>query len=479
MHFQRIIPPLGLLLVVLAGAMLLPAMVDLASGNSDWQVFLASAFFTGGVGAYLYLGFRGASARRWSRRDGFVFVAVSWFVVAVAAALPFHFSTAPISGIGAFFESVSGLTTTGATVLGGLDTMPPGILLWRSLLHWIGGVGIVVLSVFLFPFLKLGGQHLFALESSDTAEKSFARFEEYALRILFAYVLLTALCTFGYDVLGMTFFEAINHAMATVSTGGFSTSDLSIGKFNSLAIVWWAILFMFIGGLPFMVVLFMFSPRRKFDVQILYFLGIIAVAVALILVALELRGDILDFSTFSSVAFTVTAIITTTGFVFRDYGGWPTAALLVIFLITVLGACSGSTAGGLKVFRIVILVQMCRAAIGRVLWPNAVRSMKYGERPFDEDVGLAVVAFGVLYVATLIAGAILLSLSGHDLITAVSASATALANVGPGLGPVVGPAFNFAALSDFDLAILSLQMLLGRLEIMSIVVLLAPALWRD
>ena len=204
MHYERIVPPLGLLLCLAGLGMLVPAIVDLATANRDWQVFLTSAFLSGGIGAFLFLGFRNRRPGAWNRRDGFVFVAASWLVLSIAGALPFYFAEVRMSAADAFFESVSGLTTTGSTVITGLDDLPHGILMWRSILQWTGGVGIVVLSVFLFPFLKLGGQHLFALESSDTAEKSFARFEEYAVRILLLYLLLTMACTISYDALGIT-----------------------------------------------------------------------------------------------------------------------------------------------------------------------------------------------------------------------------------------------------------------------------------
>lgn len=479
MQFEKIVPPLGLLLCLASLGMLVPAVVDLATDNRDWQVFLTAAFLAGGTGAFLYLGFRNRESG-WSRHDGFVFVSLSWLVLSVAGALPFYFAEVRLSPVDAFFESVSGLTTTGSTILNGLDELPPGILLWRSILQWIGGVGIVVLSVFLFPFLKLGGQHLFALESSDTAEKSFARFEEYALRILLLYLLLTLACMVSYDALGMTFFEAANHAMTTVSTGGYSTSDLSLAKFHSLPILWTAILFMFLGGMPFMVLLFLFSARRRyFDVQIFYFAGVIAACVVLILIALDINQDLIDASTVTNVVFTVTSIITTTGYVYQDYGGWPVAALLVVFLITLLGGCSGSTAGGLKVFRVVVLAAMCRAVVGRLLWPSSVRSMKYGRQVVDDETVVSVATFILLYIATFIIGALVLAFSGQDVLTSITASATAIANVGPGLGAKVGPVSNFAALPDFDKFVLAIEMLLGRLEIMSVIVLLVPGFWRE
>ncbi|MCG6857477.1 MAG: TrkH family potassium uptake protein [Salaquimonas sp.] len=480
MHYERILPPLGLLLCLAGLGMLVPALVDLATANPDWEVFLTSAFLAGGIGAFLFLGFRNRRPGAWNRRDGFVFVTASWLVLSVAGALPFYFAEVRMSPADAFFESVSGLTTTGSTVMTGLDDLPHGILMWRSILQWTGGVGIVVLSVFLFPFLKLGGQHLFALESSDTAEKSFARFEEYAVRILLLYLLLTMLCMISYDALGMTFFEAVNHAMTTVSSGGYSTSDLSLANFHSLPILWVAILFMFLGGLPFMVLLFLFSARRRFfDVQIIYFVVVIAACAILVLITLHLRGDAIDATTLTTVVFTITSIITTTGYVYQDYGTWPSAALMAIFLITLLGACSGSTAGGFKIFRLVVLIAILRAAVSRLLWPSAVRSMKYGNQTIGDETVVAVSAFLLLYGLTFGVGAMALAISGQDALTAITASATAIANVGPGLGDKIGPISNFAGLTDFDKIVLAFEMLLGRLEIMSVLLLFVPGFWRE
>ncbi|MFZ1815353.1 MAG: TrkH family potassium uptake protein [Rhizobiaceae bacterium] len=479
MNLEKVVSPLGLLLCVTGMAMLLPALIDLSQGNRDWQVFMTSAFISGGAGLFLHLGFRDRHSG-WSRRDGFVFISLAWLVMCTAGALPFYFAEVKLGPIDALFESVSGLTTTGSTVMSQLEMRPPGILLWRSLLQWIGGVGIVVLSVFLFPFLKLGGQHLFSLESSDTAEKSFARFEEYAIRILLLYCALTLACTMTYNALGMSFFDAINHAMTTLSTGGFGTSDLSFAKFDSVPILWASSFYMFIGGLPFMVMLLVFSSRRRFfDVQIGWYTAIILLTIFLVLISLSLTGSILDSTTLASVVFTVISIITTTGFVFQDYGIWPTVALLAIVGITLLGGCSGSTAGGLKVFRLVVLWEICRFAVSRLLSPNSVARMKYGEQAVDEETIIPVVAFTLLYFIAFGVGACILAINGHDLITSLTASATALANVGPGLGAQVGPVTNFASLTGIDKLVLSFQMILGRLEIMSVIVLFVPSFWRD
>lgn len=479
MDLRKLVSPIGLLLCVASIAMLFPALVDLAEGNPDWQIFLISAIMTGGIGGMMFLAFR-STYSSWSRREGFVFVSASWAAMSIAGAVPFAVSGVDLTFFDALFESVSGLTTTGSTVMTGLDAMPPGILLWRSLLQWIGGVGIVVFTVFLFPFLKLSGQQLFALESSETAEKAFARFEEYALRILALYLLLTLACALCYNALGMTFFEAICHAMTTVSSGGYSTSDLSMAKFHSVPILWVSTFFMFLAGIPFLVIMLVFSGRRRVtDVQIPLLIWIVALSVLIIVAAMRLNNDVVSVERFSSIVFTVMSIVTTTGYAYEDYGLWPQAAIVVIFLLTLLGGCSGSTAGGFKVSRLYLLVGLCRQALGRMVYPSAMRGLAYGGSRVEADDIRDLAAFTTLFFATIVAATLALTLTGNDYITAVTAAATAVSNVGPGLGPIVGPVGNFSTLGDADKFVLSVAMLLGRLEIMSLVVLLTPRFWAD
>lgn len=479
MQLQKIASPIGLLLCVASLLMLAPAVVDLAVGHPDWMVFLGSAFITGGLGGMLFLGFRGKYPA-WTRREGFVFVAASWIAMAFAGAVPLAISGVGISPSAAFFESVSGITSTGSTALTGLDTMPPGILLWRSLLQWIGGVGIVVFAVFLFPFLGFSGQQLFMMESSDTAEKAFSRFQEYALRILLIYAALTLACAFVYDALGMHFFDALNHAMTTVATGGFSTSDLSMAKFHSVPILWAATFFMFLGAIPFLVIVLAVSSRRKpVDVQMVWLAALVALSVAVIVAALRFDDQIVDFKRLTTIVFTVVSIVSTTGYAYEDYGAWPVAALIVIFLLTLLGGSSGSTSGGFKVSRLVLLVSIGRQAIARMLFPSSINNLRYGSNRVQSDDVLDLAAFTTLFFATIGACAIGLALLGHDMATAVSASATAVANVGPALGPIVGPTGSFAPLGHAELLLLSAAMLFGRLEILSLFVLLAPRFWRD
>lgn len=479
MNFRTILAPIGLIMVAMAFAMLPPALVDLSDGHSDWQVFLAGALTSGAFGFALVLAFRTDEVTL-TRREAILFVVLVWVVAAGIGGLPFYYSSLPISFAGAYFEAMSGLTTTGATTISGLDTMPPGILLWRSMLHWVGGIGIIVLSIFILPFLSVGGQQLFSLESSDKSDRPFARFRDYASKLLQLYVLLSLLCALAYALLGMTPFEAINHAMATISTGGFSTSDGSMGHFQSEPILWAASLFMLLGGMPFVFMLKVLSRQRtELDPQIVYYVATILVASATIIALLRVTQTPSNYSLPATAVFHVVSVITTTGFAAEDYLIWPPAALVIIFFITFLGACSGSTSGGLKFFRIYLITQSLRTELLQALYPNAVVTARYGKRRLDQGMFRGALFFLATYLLCFVAGAILLAMTGVDILTAISGSITALANVGPGLGPIIGPAGNFVPLSDVAKWILSALMLLGRLEIIALVLIFTRAFWRQ
>jgi trk system potassium uptake protein TrkH len=413
-----------------------------------------------------------------SRRSVFAFVSVIWLLFSLAAALPFYLSGLKVSFADAFFESVSGLTTTGSTVLTGLDSMPPGILLWRSLTQWIGGLGIIVLGITILPFMRSGGQQLFSLESSDTADKPFPRAAQYTERIGLIYLLVTVACATTYMIFGMTPFEAINHAMTTVSTGGFSTSDASMGHFDTTPMLIASTLFMFVGGLPFLFLIRLSIGSVERDVQIKYYLATIVFATVLILSYRVSTGADADLRDFVTVAFNVVSVVTTTGYASENYLLWGPAAVTIIFVITFFGGCAGSTAGGFKQFRFVILHQAVMDYLGSAFRPHRVISRKYGARRIDDQISSSVLVFSFLYAMTFLFCACIFSMFGLDLETAASASATAIANVGPGIGNTIGPAGNFATMPDPVKWLLSAEMLIGRLEIMCVYALLLPAFWR-
>ena len=468
---------IALIAALLGGLMLFPAVADFLAGNPDWQVFAVSAaaiLFTGGL---VYSAMRKLKAEL-ELRQIFIFVPLIWFMACVIGAIPLFLSGLDLSLTDAFFESASGFTTTGSTVLTGLDHLPPGILLWRSMVQWIGGLGVVVMGLVLLPSMRSGGQQLFLLESSDRSEKPFAHARLFAERIAMVYLLLTLACAISYWMLGMSLFDAFNHAMTTVSTGGYSTSDGSMGSFGTTAILLTATVFMFLGGLPFIFLIRLAAGRFEKEVQIGYFIAMIAGAALAVLVTLILAGEPASGKQIVHVLFNVVSIITTTGYASEDYLTWGPAAIAVFFFLTFVGGCSGSTSGGYKQFRFVIVRQVIADSLAKTFRPHQVSRLKYGDRILDSEVVTSVMIFSFLYGGTFIIFAIIYGVLGLDFETAISGSATAIANVGPGIGSIIGPAGNFSTLSDPIKWMLCFEMIVGRLEIMSVYVLLAPSFWK-
>jgi trk system potassium uptake protein TrkH len=465
----------------LSTAMFIPAMVDLYFGNPDWVNFAISGFSVGGLSLAAGMATRGPMPP-FSRRIGFLLVNVLWIVFSLVGTVPLMLS-ANMSFAKALFESVSAITTTGSTVLVGLDHMPKGILMWRSLLQWLGGIGIVALGLFVLPALRTGGIAFFKMESSDTNDKPFARLTSFTSAFIAVYIVLTVLCAIAFDLFGMTHFDAINHAMTTIPTGGFSTHDASFGFFGeNQTLLWAATFFMTVSSLPFSV-LIVFIVRGRLDAlrdpQIIAFLGYLA--------ASALAGGIynrivnnVDFgSALAHSFFNISSLVSTTGFASQDYTLWGPFMIMLAFMATFIGGCSGSTAGGIKAYRIVIIGNSIQTGLKLLLYPNAIYSVRYGKLKVDEDTLRGVYLFLVTYLGFWALGAIAISLLGYDLATSLSASITALANVGPGLGEIVGPAGNFSTMEDPVLYILTFLMLLGRLEVLTVLVVLIPQFWRD
>ena len=479
--FRPVFLVVGILLTTLAVAMGIPAVVDAAAGDPEWQVFGAASGLTLFIGISLILSNRVGRVRL-TIRQAFVLTTVSWVVVATFAALPFAFSGLGLSFTDAFFESMSGITTTGSTVISGLDTAPPGILLWRALLQWLGGVGIIVVAVAVLPFLRIGGMQLFRMESSDTSEKVLPRSAQIATGIGVIYVALTAVCAGLYWFAGMTAFEAICHAMTTIATGGFSTSDASVGHFGSASIDGIATLFMILGGMPFVLYLQAVRGQTSIlwrDTQVRWFLSIIIVGV-ICLAAWQWQSNSYEPGlAIRYAAFNAVSIITGTGYTTADYGQWGGFALSAFLLFMFIGGCAGSTTCGIKIFRFQVLYATAKTQMLRLLQPHGVFIPYYNRQPIPEGVAASVMGFFFLFSACFIALALALGLLGLDFMTSVSGAATAIANVGPGLGETIGPAGTFAPLPDAAKWLLAAGMLLGRLELFTVLVLFVPAFWRD
>lgn len=470
------------MLSTLAVLMLPALLLSLAEGSEQWRGFVASALLTGAAAVVCVFAGWGRKFSL-STRQLFVMTTMSWFVVSGFAALPFVLTPVHIDYADAFFEATSGLTTTGSTVLTRLETLPPSILLWRGLLQWLGGIGIIVFAIAVLPFLEVGGMRLFHTESSDWSDKLMPRARDMIKAVGLVYVGITVVVMAGYRLAGMLPFDAAVHGMTTIATGGFANYDASLGQYASdPGILWLGSLFMMVGAMPFLLyVRFVRGDGGALwrDQQVRGFLRFVLVLV----VAFSLYRAVFQhedwFESFTHTAFNVISIITTTGYASEDYSSWGTLAFTVFFYLTFIGGCSGSTSGAIKIFRFQIAMMMFMNQIKWMLHPRGVFVNRYNGRLLSEDIGRSVIAFSFFYAVTVALLAVGLAAMGLDLITSVSGAATAVSNVGPGLGDIIGPAGNFASLPDGAKCLLAFGMLLGRLEIFTVLILLTPAFWRN
>ena len=480
MDFRPIFLIVGMLLATLALTMLVPAAVDAFAGHADWQVFAMSAGVTLFVGVAMALTCR-AGDMQLSIHQAFAMTTLSWLLLATFATIPFVFSELRLSFTDAFFEAMSGFTTTGSTVIVGLDKAPPGILVWRSLLQWLGGLGIIVIAIAVLPMLRVGGMQLFRMESSDRSEKALPRAAQIASAIGIIYVVLTGIIAIAYWLAGMSGFDAINHTMTTIATGGYSTHDNSIGHFDNVKIEMIAIVGMLAGSLP--LVLYLRTIQGKplavlSDGQVQWYLSIIAMVVVSTAAWLWLQSGVHPLTALRQAAFNIVSIITTTGYATADYNLWGTFVIPLFFFIIFIGGCSGSTAGGIKIFRIQVLYAAARMQLRRLAHPHGVFIPHYNRRPISEDVIVSVLSFFFMWFFIFAVLSLGLGLLGLDFLTAVSAAATAIANVGPALGPIAGPAGNFSSFPDAAKWLLAAGMLVGRLELFTVMVMFSRSFWR-
>jgi len=474
---------LGVLITVASAVTMIPAAYAYYSIPLDIEN--ARAFLvTSGVailsGLPMMLFARGANFRL-APRQMYLLTVSSWILISLVGALPFMLSTMHMSVVNAIFESVSGLTTTGSTVMTGLADVPKSILLWRACQQWAGGIGIVVMVVAIMPHLRVGGMRLFRSEASDKSEKFTARSSKVAQAIGAVYLLLSVLCAAFYWMAGMDSFNAIVHAMTTVSTGGFSTSDLSMQQFASGTILWIATIFMFLAGLPFVLLSQMLQGNvtaLKNDQQVRGYAVLVICSVVMMFTWLVYSYEMPLSQAVRIAAFNTVAILTTTGYTIIDYNVWGGFAVGALFFMTFVGACAGSTAGGMKIFRFQVAALMLKNHVRTMVHPRGVYSTTFNNRHVSDDIVSSIIAFTFVFGATIAVLAVALSLTGLDLVTSLSGAATAVANVGPGLGDTIGPAGNFSTLPDIAKWILVIGMLLGRLEILTVLVLFTGVFWR-
>jgi trk system potassium uptake protein TrkH len=471
---------IGYLVAALGLTMLIPMGVDLWAGSGDWAVFFASGLITFVGGGSIALACSNGVSDRLSIQQIFLLTTVIWVALPVFGGLPFMLGATEASLTDAFFEAMSGMTTTGATVFSGLDELPPGILLWRSMLQWFGGVGIIVVAMVFLPELRVGGMQVFKSEAFDTDGKVLPRAAQIANRISSIYVVLTLLCYLCYIIVGMPAFDALNHALTTMSTGGFSTHDASFGAFQGPA-EYVASFFMILASLPFVRYVQLLQgtakPRWR-DTQSHAYLGVIFAFVGVFTAyRLIANGDYLEHSLREGL-FNVTSIISGTGYASVDYQLWGAFPAVAFFFIGLIGGCAGSTACSVKIFRYQLLIASVRAQIRKIHSPHGIFSPRYQGRPVSEDVLSSVMAFFSLFIVTLGVTSVALAATGLDFVTAVSGAAAALACIGPGLGDIIGPAGNYATLNDPAKWILAIAMLVGRLEVMSVFALFTIRFWR-
>jgi trk system potassium uptake protein TrkH len=470
---------IGSFLAILGAAMFICMLADLAYRNPDWQIFATAGIITVLIG----LGLAATVDRRspsLTLRQAILMTVGAWVILPVFAALPFYWAGFAPSYVDAYFEAVSGITTTGATVLTGLDTMPPGILLWRSLLQWMGGLGVIVMAVAVMPMLRIGGMQLFKAEAFDTSDKILPRATQISGTLTAVFTILTLTCALFYMLAGMGSFDAICHAMSTVATGGFSTKDASIGAFQSETIDVIASVFMLLGSLPFLLYIKFMQGKPEglySDSQVRTFLGLILFFTVMMWMYQEMQNVRGESDALVFAFFNVTSIMTGTGFATDDYNAWGPFAATVFFCITFLGGCSGSTSCGIKTFRLEVAFATVMQHLKRATMPHGVFIMRYNGRLLPDSVVAAVMSFIFLYIASFAVLSALLMLTGLDGMTAISGAATAISNVGPGLGDIIGPAGNFSTLNDAAKWLLCFGMILGRLEIFTVLVVFVPQFW--
>ncbi len=471
---------IGLLVFVLGLTMLVPMALDMYLRNHHWQAFFDSAVLTSLAGALVALACANGNAKRLTIQQTFLLTTGVWLALPVFGALPFVLGATEARYVDAFFEAMSGLTTTGATVFTGLETLPEGLLLWRGLLQWFGGIGIIVVAMVFLPELRVGGMQIFRSEGFETMGKILPRAAEIAKQISVIYLALTVVAGLAYAALGMAPFDAIVHAMTTISTGGFSTRDASFGAFQG-PLEYAAVIFMILASLPFVrYVQMLAGETRPFfaDTQARAYLATILILTLFFAIyRFAVNGDVLETGLREAV-FNVTSIISGTGYSSTDYQRWGAEAVVLFFFIGLIGGCAGSTSCSIKVFRYQLLMTSISTQLKRLYAPHGIFEPRYEGRKVSEEVLSSVMAFFVMFFVTLGVFAILLGLTGLDFMTSVSGAAAALGNIGPGLGPVIGPAGTYAALDDSAKWILSAAMLIGRLELMAVFVLFTTRFWQ-
>ena len=472
---------IGILLLILGTFMLIPLLVEFIYDEEN-KIFLSSASITAFIGVLLILT-NLEENKKLNLQQAFLLTTLSWLSIAIFGCIPFLFSSINLSVVDAFFESMSGITTTGSTIITNLENTPKSILIWRAILQWLGGIGVIVMAITILPLLNIGGMQLFRMKSSDTTEKILPKTREITISISIIYLSLTFACGVSYWLTGMNIFDSIAHSMTTIATGGFSTYGESIGYFNNPKIEVVSIIFIILGSIPFIAYLkFIKGEKKTFlkDKQIKGLIYILITSILLIFLYLIISNreyNVLE--NFRISTFNVVSILSGTGYVTADFSSWGKFPLIFFLFLMFIGGCAGSTTCGIKIFRFQILGYFIINQIKKLVYPRGIFSIKYNDEKISNTFIYSIITFIFLYFFIFFILAAILSINGLDFVTAISGSASAISNVGPGLGETIGPNGNFSNLPNFSKLSLSLGMLLGRLELFAVLVLFFPAFWKN
>ena len=479
-NYKTVFFTLGVLQIILGISMIIPIIIQIIYGELD-SSFIGAGIITIIFGILFFLANLDHD-KKLSLQQAFLLTSLSWLSIAIFGSLPFIFSSLQLSITDSLFESMSGITTTGSTIIINLNESPKAILLWRALLQWLGGIGIIVMAITLMPIMNVGGMQLFKISSNDASEKILPKSREIALSLILIYSCLTFICSIFYKIFGMNYFDSITHAMTTIATGGFSNYNESIGYFNSATIEITAIIFIILGSIPFIAYIKFLNGNKKIfisDSQIRTFIKIIIVSIIILFLYLALQNKNLSEINLRSISFNVVSILTGTGYVTQQFDNWGSFPLFFFLILMFIGGCAGSTACGIKIFRIQILYTFLINQLKKIIYPRGIFVIKYDNNNLDDKFMSSIISFIYLYITIFFIITALLSLSGLDFITSISAAATSISNVGPGLGNIIGPNGNFSLLPDVSKWILSIAMILGRLELFAILVLFLPSFWRN
>ena len=477
-NYKTVFFTLGILQIILGVSMFIPIIVQFFYSEID-SSFFGSSIVTIIFGTLFFLSNLDHD-KKLNLQQAFLLTALSWISIAVFGSLPFVFSSIELSITDSFFESMSGITTTGSTIISDLENAPKGLLLWRAILQWLGGIGIIVMAITLMPIMNVGGMQLFKISSNDSSEKILPKSKEIALRLIYIYSGLTGLCAITYWIFGMGKFDSLTHSMTTIATGGFSNYNESIGYFDSLPIEVSSMFFIILGSIPFIAYIKFISGNKKIflnDIQIKTFLKIIIFTVIILSIYL-LFSNHENFS-LRTIFFNTISILSGTGYVNAEFDRWGSFPITLFLALMFIGGCAGSTACGVKIFRIQILYLFILNQLKKIIYPKGVFVIKYDQSSVDEKFIASIISFIYFYIVIFFILTALLSLTGLDFITAISGAATSISNVGPGLGPIIGPNGDFSSLPDLSKWILTVGMILGRLELFAILVLFLPSFWKN